>query len=229
LCLLTLVLLTPVLDSAAAVDPSMGSTLTAFRPLQPASAECVASRRYHCNPTKAPKAKRRPRLGACIACREKKSKCDGNRPVCECCVQRETDCMYELAPNESPSDARKRKNEHIQSEISASRRLISSLRSCPEQEALNILHRIRGGPSDPLSPDYLSGLLSPLAQADSHHVQSSHTLPDIEEAEPQSRAAVPSSYRADELDRCFGSSAQLPTERMATHYPSVPHRNLSLR
>jgi len=219
------VLPTPVPNPAATMGPWMGSTLTAFRPLQPASAEHVASRRYYRSPLRASKAKRRPRLGACIACRERKSKCDGTRPICECCVQRATDCLYELAVDESPSDARKRKDERIQSEISALHRLVSSLRSCPEHEALNILHRIRGSPSDPLDPDYLSGLLGPLAQIESQHLPSSNPPLHIEEAEFHQSVDLPSSYCAGALGRCSAPYAELPAERTPPNYPSVLNRN----
>ena len=73
--------------------------------------------------------------------------CDGTRPVCTCCAQKDTDCIYELGPNEKPSQAMKRKNEEMQGELSNLRQLYDFLRLRPEQEALEILRRIRTNPT----------------------------------------------------------------------------------
>lgn len=110
------------------------------------------------------KPKRTVTLGACIACRKRKSKvspaltpsvihthtqqCDGSRPICTCCAQKDTECIYELGPNEKPSQAMKRKNEEMQGELSNLRQLYDFLRLRPEQEALEILRRIRNNPSE---------------------------------------------------------------------------------
>jgi hypothetical protein len=120
-----------------------------FRALQPAPMEeepppSVQQTR----PLLTQKPKRTVTLGACVACRKRKSKCDGNRPVCTCCTQKETDCVYELGPNEKPSQAMKRKNEEMQGELSNLRQLYDYLRLCPGEEAMEVLRRIRASPSD---------------------------------------------------------------------------------
>jgi hypothetical protein len=74
--------------------------------------------------------------------------CDGRRPICTCCTQKETGCVYELGPNEKPSQAMKRKNEEMQGELSNLRQLYDFLRLRPEHEALEILRRIRTNPPD---------------------------------------------------------------------------------
>lgn len=99
-------------------------------------------------PLLAQKPKRTVTLGACVACRKRKSKCDGNRPNCTCCVQKDTDCVYELGPNEKPSQAMKRKNEEMQGELTNLRQLYDFLRLRPEDEAMEILKRIRANPPD---------------------------------------------------------------------------------
>ncbi|KAL1593825.1 hypothetical protein SLS60_010558 [Paraconiothyrium brasiliense] len=60
-----------------------------------------------------------------------------------CCGQKDTHCVYELGPNEKPSQAMKRKNEEMQVELSNLRQLYDLLRIRPEQEALAILRKIR--------------------------------------------------------------------------------------
>jgi hypothetical protein len=56
--------------------------------------------------------------------------------------------VYELGPNEKPSQAMKRKNEEMQGELSNLRQLYDFLRLRPEQEAMEILRRIRSNPAD---------------------------------------------------------------------------------
>ncbi|KAF2113856.1 hypothetical protein BDV96DRAFT_118510 [Lophiotrema nucula] len=120
----------------------------AFRPLQPAPMEQEQASQPQSRPLLALKPKRTVTLGACVACRKRKSKCDGSRPVCTCCSQKDTECIYELGPNEKPSQAMKRKNEEMQGELTNLRQLYDFLRLRPEQEALEILRRIRSNPPD---------------------------------------------------------------------------------
>lgn len=119
-----------------------------FRPLQPAPMDQEAPHQPQSRPLLTQKPKRTVTLGACVACRKRKSKCDGNRPVCTCCVQKDTGCVYELGPNEKPSQAMKRKNEEMQGELSDLRQVYDFLRLRPEEEAMEILRRIRADPPD---------------------------------------------------------------------------------
>ncbi|KAL6706189.1 hypothetical protein ACN47E_005924 [Coniothyrium glycines] len=119
-----------------------------FRPLQPAPMDQEPPQQRHSRQPLAQKPKRTVTLGACVACRKRKSKCDGVRPNCTCCVQKDTDCVYELGPNEKPSQAMKRKNEEMQGELSNLRQLYDFLRLRPEDEAMTILKRIRDSPPD---------------------------------------------------------------------------------
>jgi hypothetical protein len=73
--------------------------------------------------------------------------CDGSRPICMCCTQKDTECVYELGPNEKPSQAMKRKNEEMQGELSNLRQLYDFIRLRPEHEAQEILRRIRANPT----------------------------------------------------------------------------------
>ncbi|KAF2728171.1 hypothetical protein EJ04DRAFT_109897 [Polyplosphaeria fusca] len=117
--------------------------MASFRPLQPAPFDQDQALQPQSRPTLTQKPKRTVTLGACVACRKRKSKCDGQRPICSCCSQKDTECLYELGPNEKPSQAMKRKNEEMQGELSNLRHLYDFLRLRPEQEAQEILRRIR--------------------------------------------------------------------------------------
>ncbi|KAH8731934.1 hypothetical protein GQ44DRAFT_766978 [Phaeosphaeriaceae sp. PMI808] len=119
-----------------------------FRALQPAPLDEEAPPQPQSRPVLTQKPKRTVTLGACVACRKRKSKCDGNRPICTCCTQKDTNCLYELGPNEKPSQAMKRKNEEMQGELSNLRQLYDFLRLRPEQEAMEIFKRIRSNPPD---------------------------------------------------------------------------------
>ncbi|KAF9737088.1 C6 transcription factor [Paraphaeosphaeria minitans] len=115
-----------------------------FRPLQPAPME-EQPPNMQARPLPAMKPKRTVTLGACVACKSPFRVCDGNRPVCSCCAQKDTHCVYELGPNEKPSQAMKRKNEEMQGELSDLRQIYDLLRLRPQQEALAILRKIREG------------------------------------------------------------------------------------
>jgi hypothetical protein len=123
--------------------------MASFRALQPAPMdEEVPTSLPQGRPMLTQKPKRTVTLGACVACRRRKSKCDGQRPFCTCCTQKDTSCVYELGPNEKPSQAMKRKNEEMQGELINLRQLYDFLRLRPEQEAMEILRRIRANPPD---------------------------------------------------------------------------------
>ena len=201
--------------------------MAAFRPLQPASAEYTTSRQHFRGLTTASKPKRRLTLGACVACRERKTKCNGNRPVCKGCEQRETYCLYELGVGERPSDARKRKNEQLQSELLGLRHLYNSLRSCPEHEALDILRRIRLSSSDTPVSECISGLCSPVTQIHPSKARLARPFPSTQEARPSQITDLSSFYFAEEpsRDSCpyLPPSVGLLKGRMERQYGSGPN------
>ncbi|KAF2125451.1 hypothetical protein P153DRAFT_348622 [Dothidotthia symphoricarpi CBS 119687] len=122
------------------------------------------------------KPKRTVTLGACVACRKRKSKCDGSRPVCTCCAQKDTECVYELGPNEKPSQAMKRKNEEMQGELLNLRQLYDFLRLRPEHEAQEILRRIRANPPDASPSQRIQELADFVRHGDLHIQRPSYRL-----------------------------------------------------
>jgi len=86
---------------------------------------------------------RRKLAVACDACRQRKQKCDGQRPICTPCKSRKTECSYETQPDETRYSAIKRKTENLEKESQAYKELLTSLRVRPEGEAQDLLQRIR--------------------------------------------------------------------------------------
>jgi hypothetical protein len=149
-----------------------------FRALQPAPLDEEAPpQQPQSRPVLTQKPKRTVTLGACVACRKRKSKCDGSRPICTCCAQKDTECVYELGPNEKPSQAMKRKNEEMQGELSNLRQLYDFLRLRPEQEAMEIFRRIRSGPADSSPSRRIQELADYVRHGDPISRQSSYPPP----------------------------------------------------
>ncbi|KAH7095702.1 hypothetical protein FB567DRAFT_543986 [Paraphoma chrysanthemicola] len=67
---------------------------------------------------------------ACAACRSRKTKCDGDRPQCQECLSRDSECHY----TETETALLKRKHEDLEA-------LFDMFRTFPEQEANNLLAR----------------------------------------------------------------------------------------
>ncbi|KAK3358721.1 hypothetical protein B0T25DRAFT_599547, partial [Lasiosphaeria hispida] len=82
---------------------------------------------------------------ACETCRKRKVKCSGERPKCNSCVRSDQNCQYISSPTETYTQARKRKLDELQEKSSVYEELVGLLRSVPEQEAHDILRRLRAG------------------------------------------------------------------------------------
>jgi hypothetical protein len=173
-----------------------------FRALQPAPLDEEAPpQQPQSRPILTQKPKRTVTLGACVACRKRKSKCDGSRPICTCCSQKDTECVYELGPNEKPSQAMKRKNQEMQGELSNLRQLYDFLRLRPEQEAMEILRRIRSTEADSSPSSRIRELADFVRHGDSPSRQSPYPSP--------------SSYQHD-----MGKTVTLPPIHIALDSPS---------
>jgi hypothetical protein len=174
-----------------------------FRALQPAPMDQEPTPQPPSRPILTSKPKRTVTLGACVACRKRKSKCDGSRPICTCCAQKDTECIYELGPNEKPSQAMKRKNEEMQGELSNLRQLYDFLRLRPEQEAMEVLKRIRSNSPDVPPTQRIQELADFVRHGDLLLQQPVHTPPL-------------SSYERDPVQ-----SVTLPPLRQALDSPSA--------
>lgn len=79
---------------------------------------------------------------ACTNCQKRKSKCDGTQP-CSRCATSNQECIYESDVGIPRTQALKRKNEVLNEDNDKLRYIVQGLRYGSEQEAAEILRRIR--------------------------------------------------------------------------------------
>ncbi|KAI8663033.1 hypothetical protein LRP88_07241 [Fusarium phalaenopsidis] len=88
----------------------------------------------------------RPKISAaCEACRKRKSRCSGDRPVCRRCQEKNLECVYKTASTETHSQALKRKYTQAQHKTSQYAELYGLLATLSDDEAQGVLRRIRSG------------------------------------------------------------------------------------
>ncbi|KAF2720764.1 hypothetical protein K431DRAFT_269957 [Polychaeton citri CBS 116435] len=88
--------------------------------------------------------KRRAVSSACIPCRKRKSKCDGQLPACSTCTAvYRTQCSYDADSDHRRKGALKRDIQTLQQRNDALDVIVASLRTLPEAEAMALLHNIR--------------------------------------------------------------------------------------
>ncbi|KAF6810300.1 Nitrogen assimilation transcription factor nit-4-like protein 5 [Colletotrichum musicola] len=93
--------------------------------------------------TSAPR--RRPQTKiACTSCRRRKSKCDGQRPVCSLCAgMGRTKCEYDAGPDVTRFAALKSKHEELQRRLALFEELFRLLSMRSEAESIEIIRRMR--------------------------------------------------------------------------------------
>ncbi|THX02886.1 hypothetical protein D6D13_08032 [Aureobasidium pullulans] len=89
------------------------------------------------------KTKRHQIAVACNACRRRKTKCNGNRPVCSVCVVKNSECTWSADPDATPMIAIKRKYQNLKTESRDLHDLAQMLMDRPRQEAIFILDHMR--------------------------------------------------------------------------------------
>ncbi|CAK4033896.1 Nitrogen assimilation transcription factor nit-4 [Lecanosticta acicola] len=96
-------------------------------------------------PEKGKSAKRRAVSSACIPCRKRKSKCDGQMPSCSTCIAvYRTECTYDADSDHRRKGALKRDIRSLQQQNSALDVIVASLKSLPENDSIALLHSLRG-------------------------------------------------------------------------------------
>ncbi|KAF5571266.1 C6 transcription factor [Fusarium phyllophilum] len=81
---------------------------------------------------------------ACLACKKRKVRCDGQEPRCAVCVKRGLLCEYSPTENQSNKVIR-RKLTDIEKRLHAHEELYSILQNRTEEESLSIIRRIKSG------------------------------------------------------------------------------------
>ncbi|KAF4999111.1 hypothetical protein FGRMN_2674 [Fusarium graminum] len=82
---------------------------------------------------------------ACQACRQRKAKCNGQKPSCSACIAGGRDCQYATHPLEAEAEALKRKHVKLQARMVDHENLYASLRTREPHVTDEILRRIRAG------------------------------------------------------------------------------------
>jgi hypothetical protein len=116
-----------------------------------------------------------------------KGKCNGDRPACKACRDREQSCQYASEPGITPVAALKRKYESLQAESADEHKLLGFLRTSSEEETIRVLAYLRSG----------NGIQATLHQAQ-HPLDGSGGLAasNIPEREPTHQASSQSSLQA---------------------------------
>ncbi|KAG9601906.1 hypothetical protein KCU77_g1344, partial [Aureobasidium melanogenum] len=73
---------------------------------------------------------------ACIPCRKRKSKCDGVRPSCKCCISKATPCNYSVTPGVTQQQAMK-------NQLEAYKHVLSLLRESTMEDAEVLVKMIK--------------------------------------------------------------------------------------
>ncbi|KAK8023542.1 hypothetical protein PG993_011608 [Apiospora rasikravindrae] len=91
-----------------------------------------------------PKARAPNVVAACEECRRHKCRCSGERPVCGRCLRRKIPCRYREIVT---SEALKKTNDDLRDRGNANEEILQLLKSLPDQEAHDVLARLRTGTS----------------------------------------------------------------------------------
>ncbi|KAF2855091.1 hypothetical protein T440DRAFT_415184 [Plenodomus tracheiphilus IPT5] len=96
-----------------------------------------------------PVSKRKRTTVACDICRERRTGCNGARPMCTACRKRDTRCTYVNQGNlEMRPTILKRENTELREKLVAFKDILVHLESMPEHIAQDTLQRLKGG-ADP--------------------------------------------------------------------------------
>ncbi|KAI9813691.1 MAG: hypothetical protein M1832_006119 [Thelocarpon impressellum] len=88
--------------------------------------------------------KRRCVSTACIACRRRKSKCDGNTPSCAACASvYGTECIYDPNSDHRRKGVYKKDIDNLKTRNSTLHTLLQAILSYPEDEAFDLVRQIR--------------------------------------------------------------------------------------
>ncbi|KAF2027123.1 hypothetical protein EK21DRAFT_72682 [Setomelanomma holmii] len=83
---------------------------------------------------------------ACVQCRTGKAKCDGTRPRCIRCKDNDYPCQYDVAEGVSRAERMKLlRRDSMSSKVEEMERVLKALRSGSDEQASNILARLRLG------------------------------------------------------------------------------------
>ncbi|KAF8248363.1 hypothetical protein K440DRAFT_649976 [Wilcoxina mikolae CBS 423.85] len=88
--------------------------------------------------------KRRCVSSACIACRRRKSKCDGNTPACAACSSvYHTECVYDLNSDHRRKGVYKKDIDNLKTQNGTLQTLVEAILNYPEDKVFDLVREIR--------------------------------------------------------------------------------------
>ena len=84
---------------------------------------------------------------ACTRCQHRKAKCTGTRPACAYCIERQLECIYDVAEGETRTNDLKRKLKDSEIRAQAFGRILAAMREGSIYQATEVLARLRMGES----------------------------------------------------------------------------------
>ncbi|THY15750.1 hypothetical protein D6D00_09206 [Aureobasidium pullulans] len=87
---------------------------------------------------------------ACLACRKRKSKCNGDRPSCKICTDRATECEYTVNPGQSQRQA-------MNKQLEAYKYVLDRLRQGSISECRDLLLSLKSYGSVAQAVEYING------------------------------------------------------------------------
>lgn len=113
-------------------DGTFGSSRITTSPAKPMAKEVTVSNKRRCVST------------ACIACRRRKSKCDGNLPKCAACASVYlTECEYAPHTDHRRKGVYKKESDSLKTKSSTLQSLIQALLNYQEEDAIELLKEMR--------------------------------------------------------------------------------------
>lgn len=82
---------------------------------------------------------------ACTRCQHRKAKCTGTRPACAYCVERQLECIYDVAEGETRTNDLKRRLRESDIKAQAFGRILAVMREGNIYQATEVLARLRMG------------------------------------------------------------------------------------
>ncbi|KAG5809070.1 hypothetical protein H9Q74_009277 [Fusarium xylarioides] len=141
---------------------------------------------------------KRPKIikSACLECRKRKAKCNGQKPVCLSCSKHDRECLYDSDIRESRARGLQQVNKKLEDELAAAKLLMRQMASGSAQ--------LRGTVSDLLEKEKQPSEISKLLKGDGT------TNPEMEVVHDSPLSSTSNDTILDEVDN--GTSHSFPVD-----------------
>ncbi|EPS43725.1 hypothetical protein H072_2295 [Dactylellina haptotyla CBS 200.50] len=123
------------------IDEASGSTATLSSATPPAPTSTTPPKKKDDDPNRK---RRKVVSSACLACRKRKSKCDGNLPACAACASVYlTECVYDPSSDHRRKGVYKKDIDNLKTRNSTLQTLIQAILNYPEDKVFQLVYDIR--------------------------------------------------------------------------------------